>query len=252
MGSTGVGFTVDRGVVATVTPATKTTIVFNGKKITFPTVVSVLRSLTKKPVAVVLKSEFPLACGFGISGASAWATAYGVNKLLNLGKSKEGLLAICHRAEIENKTGLGTVGTQATGGFLLKNHPGIPVECTKFPFEKMKLYSVVLGKLPTKKVLSDPASVAQINISADKALRRITSTTEMTLKHIISIAKNFSYESGLANKKIKEVIEHIEDAGGFGCMHMIGYSVLSTIPDGLKKYGTVYELTVTNSAVRLL
>ncbi|MEK0337623.1 MAG: hypothetical protein QQN41_09345, partial [Nitrosopumilus sp.] len=143
-GSLGLGFTVNKGVFATIKkiPITKKSnikkiknniIYFNNKKINFPTVNSVIEKLTNEPVQVNIKSELPLGCGFGISGASALAVAYTLNELLNLKKSKKALAMIAHIAEVKNCTGLGDVVNQYYGGFLVKYDSSYKFKVKKFP-----------------------------------------------------------------------------------------------------------------------
>ena len=50
---------------------------------------TVIRELTNEPVKVEIEDQLPSGAGFGISGASALATAYALNKLLNLKKPNE-------------------------------------------------------------------------------------------------------------------------------------------------------------------
>ena len=108
-GSLGLGFTIDQGVIVTIRRASNSkkssdrkinqnrqlkdeknkqnAVYFNNKKINFPTVISVIKGLTREIIEVRIKSRLPLGCGFGLSGASALATAYALNSLLKLIKA---------------------------------------------------------------------------------------------------------------------------------------------------------------------
>src|SRR5258706_12865492 len=119
MGSIGLGFTIDKGVTVEVSKSDETEIFFNNKKIDFPTVESVIKNLPtpfikggKGGFRIHISSPLPLGCGFGLSGASALATAYALNELLGLGREQLELAKIAHAAEVENKTGLGDVTNQ--------------------------------------------------------------------------------------------------------------------------------------------
>ena len=118
MGSYGVGFTLNEGVIAEAEKSKRNEIVFNNESINFPAVKSVMKKLTKQKIRIYIKTKLPLGCGFGLSGASALASAYAINKLLNLKKSKKESAIIAHTADAENRTGLGDVVTSFTADFL--------------------------------------------------------------------------------------------------------------------------------------
>ncbi len=247
-GSTGVGCTLDRGVTVTVSKAPKTEIVFNNDCIEFPTTQSVIGFLTVESVRVEIESAFPLACGFGISGASALATAYALNQLFSTHMDEEKLLAIAHRAEILNKTGLGTVGTQWVGGFLLKNKPGLPVIYTKLPFVGNKLYSRVFAPRQTAGVISK--SVEKINTEAQKALQTIEKNHE-TLSDIFRPSYIYARDSGLLSGVCQNYIETVQKSGGNATMHMVGDVVVSDTAISYER-GQLYEYNVSNDRVRVL
>ena len=71
MGSYGVGFTLDEGVIAEASAAKRNEIVFNNRPIIFPTISSLIKKLTDKKIKISISSSLPLGCGFGLSGASA-------------------------------------------------------------------------------------------------------------------------------------------------------------------------------------
>ena len=87
-GSTGMGFTVNEGVLVYLKEINdkKNVIKYNYKKINFPTVDSLIKKLIKTRIEVTITSKLPLGVGFGLSGASALATAYAINKSFYLKK----------------------------------------------------------------------------------------------------------------------------------------------------------------------
>ncbi|MBW2975218.1 hypothetical protein KY366_05865 [Candidatus Woesearchaeota archaeon] len=238
--SLGVGFTVDKGVIVKVTKSNKTKIYANGRKIIFPTVSTVIRQLTNKPVRVEIKDQLPSGAGFGISGASALAAAYAINKLLNLKKTKKELAMVAHRAEVINGTGLGDVGGQFNGGFNMKVKKGRPLDVVNLGIKNINntnIYYTFISKINTKNIISSSLKIKQINKAGDKALDRIKSLKTKTLKDIIRISKDFSIESGLLRKrKVKDLIKQVEDKNGNASMIMLGNAVFSDIPfKGCKK-----------------
>jgi len=251
-GSLGLGFTVNKGVFVTIKKITNTPkqfnnklknkynnkkdikniIYFNNKKIKLSTIKSVTEKLTNEAVLVNIKSELPLGYGFGISGASALATSYALNKLLNLKISKKGLALIAHVAEVENGTGLGDVVNQYYGGFLIKYKPSYMFKVYKIPIKNKNIYYKYFSSINTTKIISNKKSKDSINLSGIKALNKIQSLNikNINLKNLIKISKEFSVGSSLLqNKKIINIIKKIESKGGNASMIMLGNSVFSDI-----------------------
>jgi len=256
MGSVGVGCTIDKDVVVEAQNAYSNEVIFDGKPINFPTVNSVIKTLAASPVKISIKSPLPLGYGFGISSASSLATAFALNKLFKLGKTRLELAKIVHTAEIKNYTGLGSVATQITGGFLVKNKPGVPVDAYNLPFVGKKLYAAIIDRLETPTVLHDEKRVTEINEFADEALYQIKTTKNITLEEVIEISyiyvqkANIHFGSGIASHfGIDRIIKDIRKSGGQATMSMLGYVVLSTIKlDKITDY-PVKELTITKHKI---
>lgn len=264
-GSYGMGFTVDKGVIATVmytyssseakrsrevssrqSRTINNEIYFNNKPINFPTVRSVLTILGVQPLKVVIKSDLPLGCGFGLSGASALATAYAVNELLKLKKSNKALAIVAHTAEVENKTGLGDVVNQYYGGFVVKFWPSSQFVVKKLPFENVSVYCRYFSSISTKSILESASIKKQINNAGTKALARIKNV--QAFSDAIAIGKEFVVTSGLLrDKKTKETIESIEKNGGVASMIILGNAVYSNLP-----FPGAMKLYISNRGAHLL
>jgi len=242
MGSYGVGFTLNEGVVVEVSKAKRNEIVFNNISINFPTVKSVIEKLTKDKIRVFITSKLPLGCGFGLSGASALATAYAVNKLLNLKKSNKSLAIIAHTAEVENKTGLGDVVNQFYGGFCLKLKPSSYFIIEKLPINNVDVYCKYFSKLSTKSIITNPKLKGKINDTADDSLNKIKKLIEnnknIQFSDIIKISKEFAMDSGLLkDKQTLQTISNIEKNNGNASMIMLGNAIFSDEHfNGAKKY----------------
>lgn len=228
-GSLGVGFTINKGVLVTIKKLNNknSKIFFNNKKINFPTVDSVIKKLTNKKIKVDIKSELPLGCGFGLSGASALATAYALNKLLSLGNTKKELAFIAHVAEVENMTGLGDVVNQYYGGFLIKIKPSYMFKVKKLSINNKTIYYKNINKISTKKIINNNKIKNKINNAGLKTLKKLNKKN-INLNKIIKISKEFSINSGLLkNKKIFNLINKIERNNGNATMIMLGNAVFS-------------------------
>ena len=251
MHSLGMGFTINEGVVVTVSPYSQTSILFNGDEIHFPTVVSALQKLTPQSMRIEITSSQPLGCGFGLSGASALAAAYAVNALLRLDRSSRDLAMIAHVAEVENLTGLGDVCAQLHGGCLVKLKAGHPLSAERLPVQVQPIYYKYFGPIQTRDVLTNSKQTGNINRSADKALRNLgalVNSEAVDFNTCIRLSKVFAIESGLLkNRNVRCVIDQIESANGFASMIMLGNAVFSTQPfEGAK------ETMLSMERVRLL
>ncbi len=283
-GSLGVGFTVNKGVTVQVDYATSTQVFFNGEKISFPTVESVINVILaskkrarqesrKDPgqarmttdnnnIQVHISSPLPLGSGFGLSGASALATAYALNDLFSLHKTELELAKLAHIAEVENGTGLGDVVNEYYTGFLMKTVPSSQFVAQKIPITGIPVHCKYFSKLPTKAILSNKKRFEQINRAGRKALEEVQNLlrntviqTEVEGSHstsdaldsstvarndkeekelfsqIIQVSKQFAEESGLlTDKQVIHTIQNIESRDGHASMIMLGNAVFSDIP----------------------
>jgi len=261
-GSLGVGFTVNEGVIVSIkkllmikkplkkshfkNKKNKIKIFFNNKKTRFPTVESVVDRLNKNKenFEIRIKSKLPLGVGFGLSGASALATAYALGKLLKLKKNKKELAKIAHIAEVENGTGLGDVVNQFYGGFLVKFLPSYKFKVKRLPIKDKTIYYKIFSRLDTKKIITNKRIKNKINKSAIKSLKKIKNwannkkaNKKILLKKIIELSKEFSVNSGLlTDEKIINLIKKIEKNKGNASMIMLGNAIFSYISfKGCKK-----------------
>ncbi|MAE42222.1 hypothetical protein CMO93_00495 [Candidatus Woesearchaeota archaeon] len=261
-GSLGMGFTIDKGVIVSIKKLDNNVnkkisennniIYFNNKKINFATVNFVVEKLTDEKIIVKIKSELPLGCGFGLSGASALATAYALNKLLKLKKSKKELAFLVHVAEVENMTGLGDAVNQYYGGFLVKFQSSHMFKVKKLAIKNKTIYYKYFSAIDTKKTISNKKIKNKINDAGIKSLNKIKKITiikthknqdfwcpensknfheinrKNIFKEIIKISKEFSIKSNLLqNKRIIDLIKNIEKSNGNASMIMLGNAVFS-------------------------
>lgn len=250
-GSYGLGFTVNEGVTVLVKKAKQTTVFFNSKPIEFPTVTFVLDKLTREPVEVAITSPLPLGSGFGLSGASALATAYAVNNLLQLGKTKKRLAILAHTADVVNKTGLGDVVNQYFGGFLLKTEPSSQFVVKKIAMPSIHVYWTSFSSFSTKTVLSDRKLLASITVAANVALletEKLIKLKSVTFSELIDVSYKFMSKSGLLlDDKTKKCLEKIKSDGGHASMIVVGNAVFSAKP-----FASAKKLMISDVSAHLL
>lgn len=231
MGSYGIGFTLNEGVVVSASKAKRNEVVFNNESINFPTVRNVVEKLSKENVRVYIKTKLPLGCGFGLSGASALATAYAVNELLGLGKSNKELAIVAHTAEVENKTGLGDVVNQYYGGFCLKLKPSSHFEVKKLHINNADVYCRYFSKISTKSIITNPKLKKRINEAASNAMKKVKEMKKIKFNGVIEVSKEFAINSGLLkDKKTIKTIKNIKKNKGYASMIMLGNAVFSDKP----------------------
>lgn len=234
MHSLGMGFTVVDGVTVTVEESESTSVDFNGTRIDFSTVRSVIAKLTDVPLRVEIRTELPLSGGFGLSGASSLATAFAVNAFLDLGMSERQLGMTAHVAEVENLTGLGDVAGQFNGGCLVKLVPGDPLAAIPLPIPEQVVHYRYFSPINTRDVIGQPEQRARINSAASAALQtlgQLKERDETDFASYIAVAKQFSVDSGLlVDEDVKSAIGECEEAGGAASMIMLGNAVFANVP----------------------
>ncbi|MFH1567535.1 MAG: sugar kinase, partial [Gemmatimonadota bacterium] len=217
MHSLGMGFTVSDGATVTVEPmlsAPDCAIRFNGQPIDFPTVAAVVERLAPAPVAVDIHTALPLSCGFGLSGASALATAYALDRLYGLGLPRQDLAMVAHVAEVRNLTGLGDVCAQYHGGCLVKLRPGYPLAAERLGVRPMPIHYRYFSPISTRAVLSDAARRERINAAGARALEdlaRFTRANAVDFEDIIIVCRRFAEDSGLLeDESVRQAIARVE------------------------------------------
>ena len=247
-GSYGLGFTINEGVVVSVSKAKRNEVVFNGHSIKFPTVKDAVEKLTDEKIEIKIKTKLPLGCGFGLSGASALAAAYAVNKLLNLKKSNKELAIIAHISEVENKTGLGDVVNQFYGGFCLKIKPSSYFEVKKLPVNDIDVYCRCFSRISTKSIITNQKLKKKINKAASNAMKKVKEMKKAKFDGMIGISKEFAVNSGLlTDKKTINAVKNIEKNNGNSSMIMLGNAIFSDKP-----FKNSIKLKISNKGACLL
>ncbi len=233
-GSLGVGITLTEGVRVRVQPArgSEHEIRVGSAAWDFPTVRSVLRELSPAAMLVEIDAVFPFGCGFGMSGASALASAFAVNQLLSLNRGRTELGMIAHRAEVENATGLGDVGGQFNGGIMIKRRKFEPLTVEQLPVPPQTLHVRIFGPIHTPDVINSPATLKGINRAGHAAMQEITEAgSALTMDALLRISHKFASGSGLLQSaRLRDAIAAAHASGHAASMIMLGEAAVSTGP----------------------
>jgi pantoate kinase len=237
-GSVGVGFTIDRGVVAR---PYKSGVRLNGEDINFPTVEYVLNAIEFD--GVELSTNVPLGCGFGISGASAISTAF-----LSEKPALE-LFDLAHKAEVVNLTGLGDVVTQSFAGVVVRKNAKCPSRAIVERYTwRFQLDFLILDSIPTKEVISNEVTKRKIERSGKKWTKEFL--RKPTMKNLFLCSKGFAKETGLI-EFVDDVIEAVESKNGLASMVMLGKAVFALNGfDALKEFGVPFKSKINCCGVR--
>ncbi|MHA2405140.1 MAG: pantoate kinase [Candidatus Hermodarchaeia archaeon] len=174
--------------------------------------------------------DIPIGAGLGSSGAGALSLALAFKELFNLKLSSIEAAQIAHIAEVECKTGLGTVIAEAEGGLEIRIKPGAPGigELVQIPtHDDYVVVCLYFGPIRTDKVLSSEELRARINVIGGKLVDKLM--RRPTVDNFLKFSRTFADHLGLISDRIAEVLRKT-DKEGFTCsMAMFGESVFSVV-----------------------
>jgi pantoate kinase len=149
--------------------------------------------------------------------------------LLNIGLSYNQAGRIAHIAEVMNKTGLGTVGGQLTGGISITTKAGFPFELDRiFSPPGIKIVCGSFGSIPTQSIIGDPVYKSRIKEAGAKAMNALLKNP--IFSEFIRISQHFVDEIQILEpsdmQKVKELIHDLNKLGVYGAsMNQLGKAV---------------------------
>jgi pantoate kinase len=239
-GSIGVGIALNIGAKAKALE--REGVWVNGKKQDFPTVRYVIERLGGRGIEIEM--DLPAGCGFGMSGASALATAFELNRVLNLGKSFFQLADLAHEAEVVNKTGLGDVVCQSFGGVVARKSAASPSKALvdRF-FWNEELDILILGSISTEEILKNVEIRKRIDRAGKECLARFLK--KPTLENLFEQSKSFCIEAGI-DDELLDIVEAVEVYGGKASVVMLGRAVFASKGfDVLKEFGKPLKAAIS-------
>lgn len=251
-GSIGCGLNFALGATTTVEPSDEMQIFLNGELSDAPVSRYVLDRLAKSPVTVRTELNMPLGSGFGASGAGALGCGLALNAHFNLGMMANQIAATAHCAEVVNRTGLGDVIAQNTGGLVVRLFPGAPGigRVDRIPVPALNVNYVVRGPISTREVLSDERAMKDINRAGKACLKELLARP--TLEEFMRLSRRFTFKIGLASSWALDAIEAVESAGGMASMIMLGDSVFAIGGgEALAEFGKVGLTNVSHRGANL-
>ncbi len=262
-GSRGAGLCLSRGVRTRVTVeeagGPSVTVRLNGEEAPAEVTRSAaLALLGDHPHHVLVDSEveLPVSQGFGMSGAGALSTALALNGALGLGRPREELVAVAHRAEVEQGTGLGDVYPQALGGLDLRVAPGAPPhgQVRRFPLDGEVLLCVIGQPVKTWDVVGNRAIMEGINRVGKRCVDAFLQ--DPRVENLFRLARRFDMETGLVDERILAAMEACRPHGN-SALSMLGHSLFAmgdmvNLKRVLRNYGYLVPCRVDNEGARVL
>jgi pantoate kinase len=243
VGSRGGGFGIQKGVLTevSISEAKKSNIcVFiNGKLApeaeTTITIAQMLLIKADKLFDVVInhKIEVPVGAGFGSSAAGALTAGLALSKALDAPLTFNQIGRMAHVAEVQCKTGLGTVGPLMLGGCGLTIEPGAPgiSIIDRIPIsDNYVIVAGVFGATPTKKVLDSAEKRREVNRYGRRTLETILA--EPSVENFMACCLDFAEKAGFMTARVKRLVELAKKAGAVGvAQNMVGEAVHALVPE---------------------
>ncbi|HUS79218.1 MAG TPA: hypothetical protein VM050_11240 [Patescibacteria group bacterium] len=184
-------------------------------------------------VAVRHIIETPLGAGFGSSGGGAISLALALNEALDLGMSYIEASQVAHIAEIECRTGLGTVFAATVAGLGVLYKPGAPGigEAKRYEgIEELEVAYLHFGPMATREALSNPVLRARINELGGAFVDRIKDDLRPDL--FMELSRKFTDYVGITTPRLRRALDEAEGAGLPCSMAMFGEVAFSMVPKG--------------------
>ena len=177
------------------------------------TVLSKYMQYLSEPFKIIVHHSIdtPITAGFGSSGGGALSLSLALNEALELRLDPIDAAQIAHIAEIECKTGLGSVFAAVNGGFGVLYEPGAPgIGKAKLMEDTSDLVVIYIyyGQIHTKKALSDQGLVNKINRFGGEYVDELYK--ELTPERFMYFSRRFTEHIGLATKRIKDVFREMD------------------------------------------
>jgi pantoate kinase len=262
VGARGGGFGIERGVLTEVSVEEAKTssirILINGKHApqaeTTRTVAQVLLNKANRAFDVTVnhRVEVPIGAGFGSSAAGALTTSLALSNALNLHLTYNQLGRIAHIAEVQCKTGLGTVGPLMLGGCVLTVEPGAPGTSIidRIPIkDDYVVIAGVFGPTPTKQVLLSPEKRREINRWGRKTLNAILA--EPSIENFLACCLEFAEKTGFMTQRLRELVNLAENAGAVGvAQNMVGEAIHAVaLEENANNIAEVFKQVLPNEKV---
>ena len=255
-GSIGAGIVISEGVIATVKPAERSSVVVRVRSHEgAPADVShssppLTSALEKLGISVVVETScrLPISAGFGLSAAALLAMLTATNRLLDLGLSADEIAEVAHETEVIFHTGLGDVAACQGGGRVVRTGPGIHGTILRCFDLEAPVCAVCFGPIHTPDVLGSPAQMARVAAA-------FPARQPETYEDFFACCREFSAKSGLETPAVRRVLADCDRHRIPAAMTMLGEGVFAygdQACDVLRPFGEVYKMGMAKAGIRIV
>jgi len=196
--------------------------------------------------------ETPLGAGFGSSGGGALTLALALNEAMDLGLSKVGASRVAHVAEIECRTGLGTVFAAMASGFGVLYEPGAPGIGRAEKYDQSGELAVVyvhFGPISTSEALSDLDLRRRINELGGRLVDEIRG--DLGPRRFMEYARRFTDYVGISTPRLRRVFDEADRRHVPSTMAMFGEVAFALVEKGeVEQVSEVFRLGAPGRDVR--
>ncbi len=251
-GSLGAGVCLDDGITAEVSFSNTTRILLNNKPFECSPLIDAIHTITDAPLKIKLNSTVPFGAGFGASGASTLASVVAANQLQNVNFTRNQLAQIAHTTEVINRTGLGDIPAQITGGIVIRLKEGVPPhnKIDKILTRLISVSWVSFKNISTKKILEDDTLQKQIAASGENALKNLISRP--TIENFMIQSNKFTGEVNLASNHVLDAIEAARANGYTAAQAMLGDTAFAIGKNVFSEYEHARTSLISHTGATLL
>ncbi|MDX1534838.1 MAG: pantoate kinase [Thermoplasmata archaeon] len=261
-GSRGAGLSLSRGVATRVrtqdASQRRITVRLNGREEPAPTTERAVDLFLEEDVDVLVDSDvqLPIGQGFGMSGAGALSTLLALNEALGRPRTRDAVVGLAHRAEVEARTGLGDVVPQSLGGLDIREKPGAPPHglVHRVPLQAEVVLGVLGPPTYTKAVLDNPMVRESVDGVGGRMMRRFLPRRD--LESFFRLSWLFARQTLLATTEIQAAVAH---GGLYGQASMVflgnsvfGIGETARLQEAWGAMGDVYVVNVDNEGARVV
>jgi pantoate kinase len=180
-------------------------------------------------VKVSHEVDVPIGYGIGTSGSGALSLSYALNDVLSLGLSDTESAQIAHKAEIECKTGFGTVLSEFHGGLCLRIKGGAPGigKTNVIKINNCKVAIFCFSPMFTRYFIESIRKISnhECNNMMFKVLKTKSTVDFMELSY------NFSQSLRFINKRCNDLMDFLIQNGFHSSAAIFGQTIFTIVKE---------------------